>query len=191
MVIFRMARAMRDIKVEEIMCRNPVILSGELSVNEGAKIMKKKGVSTLLIKEDERIVGIITDRDLVTKVLAEGVDYKSVKLRDIMSSPVVTIHSGESISSAAKIMTRRRIRKLPVVNGDKIVGILSENDIARILPDLIALVEEYSEMRGKRESKNRMVEYFVGKCEICGQYSLRLRRYNGMLVCPECYDSLR
>ena len=186
-----MARAMRDIKVEEIMSRNPVIVSGELSVNEGAKLMKKRGVSTLLISEDDKILGIVTDRDLVTKVLAEGVDYNNVKLMDIMSSPVITIRRGESISSAAKIMTRRRIRKLPVVNGNKIVGILSENDIARISPDLIALVTEYSELHHKKGFKNFTEEYTVGKCELCGQYSLRLKRYNGMLVCPECYDSLR
>ena len=185
-----MARAMRDIKVEEIMSRNPVIVSGQLTVSEGAKLMKKRGVSTLLIKDDNKIIGIVTDRDLVTKVLAEEADF-NVRLRDIMSSPVIMIHKEESISSAARIMTTRKIRKLPVANGNMIVGLLSENDIARISPDLIALVKEYSEMHRNKESRNSIEEYLVGKCEVCGQYSLRLRRYNGMLVCPECYDSLR
>ncbi len=189
--IFTLARAMKDIKVEEVMSKNPVIASGDMPVREGAKLMKERGVSTLLIKEDDNIIGIVTDRDLVTKVLAEGADYNATKLRDIMSSPVVMIPKNESLSSAAKIMTRRRIRKLPVIDNGKIVGILSENDIARISPDLIALAREYAEMHNNKKVRTPREEYLVGKCELCGQYSLRLRNYNGMLVCPDCYDSLR
>ncbi len=189
--IFTWARAMRDIRVKEVMSRNPVIVSGDISVMEGAKLMKGKGVSTLLIREGDRIIGIVTDRDLVTKVLAEGANYMDTKLRDIMSSPVIMIPQDESVSSAAKIMTTRRIRKLPVIDGSKIVGLLSENDIARISPDLIALAREYAEMHRNSEVRNPGEEYIVGKCEMCGQYSLRLRNYNGMLVCPDCYDSLR
>ena len=173
------------------MSRNPVIVSGELGVYAGARLMKERGVSTLLIEDNGKIVGIVTDRDLITKVLAEGMDAQNLKIRDVMSSPVIWIEKDESIISVAKIMTKRRIRKLPVMSGNKVVGIISENDIARIFPDLIALVDEYSKMCRNTESKNPSEEYLIGKCEVCGQYSLRLRRYGGMLVCPECYDALR
>ncbi len=185
-----MARAMRDITVEEVMSRNPKIVSGELTVREGARILKEKGISTLIIEEDGRPVGIVTDRDFVTKVVAEGLNLDT-KLREIMSSPIIMIPHNEYLSDAAKIMTRRKIRKLPVVKENKIIGILSENDIVRISPDLIALAQEYARLHVQEETENKVEEYIAGKCEVCGQYSLRLTSYKGMLVCPECLDAMR
>ena len=186
-----MARTMRHIKVEEVMSKNPITVSGKMSIREGAKLLREKRISTLIIEEDQKPIGIVTDRDFIVKVLADGVDIDKTTLRDIMSSPVIMIPHDEVLADAAKIMTRRRIRKLPVVKDGKIAGILSENDIVRISPDLIALAQEYAEVHKKNDLKNYPEEYMVGRCEVCGQYSLRLRRYNGMLVCPECYDSMR
>jgi len=185
-----MARAMESIRVEEIMSKNPRIVSGELTVEEGARILKEFGISTLIIEEDSKPVGIVTDRDFVTKVIAEGLP-PTTKLRDIMSTPIIMIPHDENLEDAARIMTRRKIRKLPVVKDDKIVGILSENDIARIYPDLIALAQEYANISNENPEKERPTEYIAGKCEVCGQFSLRLTLHNGMLVCPECLDSMR
>ena len=185
-----MARAMKSITVEEVMSKNPRIVSGELTVEEGAKILKDLGISTLIIEEDGKPVGIVTDRDFITKIIAEGLP-PSTKLRDIMSTPIIMIPHKENLEDAAKIMTRRKIRKLPVIKDDKIVGILSENDIARISPDLIALAQEYANIHQENSEKEKMEEYIAGKCEVCGQFSLRLTLYNGMLVCPECLDSMR
>ncbi len=185
-----MARAMKSITVEEIMSKNPKTVPGELSVEEGARILRELGISTLLIEEGKKIVGIVTDRDFVTKVIAEGLPL-STKLKEIMSSPVIMIPHNELLEDAAKIMTRRKIRKLPVVKGEEIVGILSENDITRISPDLIALAQEYANIHKNGSEDMPQEEYLAGKCEVCGQYSLRLTMYNGMLVCPECLDSMK
>ncbi len=186
-----MAMAMDGIKVEEVMSKNPLIVSGELSVREGARILKKRGVSTIIIEEEGNPIGIVTDRDLVTKILAENMDPDKTKLRDIMSNPIVMIPHNENVADAARVMSRRKIRKLPVVKDGKIIGILSENDIVKISPDLIALTKEYSEMYSNGISNDIEMEYVAGKCEMCGQYSLRLIPHEGMLICPECYDSLR
>ncbi len=185
-----MVRAMKHIKVEEVMSKNPRTVPGELTVKEGAELLKKNRVSTLIIEEEGRPVGIVTDRDFVVKVVAEGLPLDT-KLREIMSSPVIMIPHDESLSDAAKIMTRRKIRKLPVVKDEKIIGILSENDIAKISPDLIALAQEYANLHRENSEKEKIKEYVAGKCEACGQYSLRLTMYKGMLVCPECLDAMQ
>ncbi len=186
-----MAMDMKRIKVEEVMSKNPLTVCGDISIREGAKMLKDKGVSTLIIMEEGNPVGIVTDRDLVVKVIAGEVDPDKAKLRDIMSNPIVMIPHNENVADAAKVMSRRKIRKLPVVKNGKIVGILSENDIVKISPDLIALTREYSELYSNGISKEVETEYIAGKCEMCGQYSLRLISHEGMLICPECYDSLR
>lgn len=185
-----MARAMKSIRVEEVMSKNPKLVSGDLSVREGARILRDLGISTLIIVEDGKPIGIVTDRDFVTKVIAEGLP-PDTKLKEIMSSPIIMIPYNEHLSDAAKIMSRRRIRKLPVVKGNEIVGILSENDITRISPDLIALAQEYANIHNNPEGRERTHEYIAGKCEMCGQFSLRLTMHNGMLICPECLDSLQ
>ncbi len=181
---------MRDIKVREVMSKNPVIVSGELSAEEAAKIMRKKGVSTLLV-EDGLIAGIVTDRDFIVKVIAEGLDPSNTKVKEIMSSPVVMIDHDESIAAAAKIMSRRRIRKLPVIKDDAVIGILSENDIVRISPELLEITKQYGEISSFSNDSYENIEFISGKCERCGQYSHRLTLFEGMLVCPECYDSMR
>ncbi len=185
------AMDMRDIKVDEVMSRNPLQIPGDMSIREAAELMRKRGVSTALVVRDGAPIGIVTDRDLVTKVLAEGIDPDTVRARDIMSSPVIMIPHDESISTAARVMSRRKIRKLPVVRDGEIIGLLSENDIVRIAPDLIALAREYAEMHRNGDYREEVKEYIAGKCEVCGQYSLRLVPYQGSLVCPECYDNLR
>ncbi len=183
--------SMKTIRVEEVMSRNPVIIPGHLTVREGAKLLMNKGVSTLIVEEDGKYIGIITDRDLITKILAVGINPSKTKLEEVMSHPVIMISATDDISVAARVMSRRRIRKLPVIKDERIIGLLSENDIVRIAPDLMALAQEYSEINTTLKNENRFEEYLAGRCEACGQYSLRLRSYQGMLICPECYESLR
>ncbi len=184
---------MDKIAVKEVMSRNPAIVKEDMTIKEAANLFKNRGISTLIVEEHGDYVGIVTDRDLVTKILAEGNDPESTTVGEIMSHPVIMISSEESISTAARVMSGRRIRKLPVISNGKIVGILSENDIVRIAPDLVVLAKEYSTIKmngdihhGHHESK----EYIAGRCEACGQYSLRLRYGHGMLLCPECYESM-
>ncbi len=180
-----------SISVEEVMSKGPLIVPGDMSIKEGAELLKRRGVSTLIIAEGENPVGIVTDRDFVVKVVAGNIDIENAKLRDIMTSPVVMIPHDTVVSDAAKVMSRRRIRKLPVLKDGKIVGILSENDVVRISPDLIAIVREYAEMHRDTHNSLSKKEYVAGKCEMCGQYSLRLSYHEGMLICPECYDAIR
>ncbi|NPA74829.1 MAG: CBS domain-containing protein [Euryarchaeota archaeon] len=182
---------MRSILVREVMSRSPAVVPADMTVREGAELMKKRGISTLIVESDGNYVGIVTERDMITKIVAEGNDPAETTLRDIMSHPVVMISQDESISTAARVMSRRRIRKLPVIRGKELVGLLSENDIVRIAPDLIALAREYARIHRNHDYEENPVEYVVGRCEACGQYSLRLRQYQGMLVCPECYESMQ
>ncbi len=181
---------MENILVKEIMSRNPVIVNVKMPVNEAAKLMSSKGVSTLVVEDEGKYVGIVTDRDMIVKILAEDNDPRNTCVGEIMSHPIIMISGEESISTAARVMSRRRIRKLPVVQNGEMVGLLSENDIVRIAPDLVAIASEYSSLY-RTGTGEPAEEYVVGRCEACGQYSLRLRSYQGMLVCPECYDSMK
>ena len=97
-----------------------------------AKMMEQGGISAIFVKEKETFVGIITDRDFATKIAVNNLPFDT-PVEKIMSSPLITIDQNESISTAAKVMTSKKIRKLAVIDNDVIVGILRSIDLVKQL----------------------------------------------------------
>ena len=125
-----------ETKVIEVM--EKAVMAVELNVNakDAASAMAKKGVSCVVITEEGSAVGIVTERDLVSKVLAESIDARKVLVRDIMSTPLITITPGATLTNAAELMAQYRIRRLVVVDSDgSLVGIVTAGDIARTLAE--------------------------------------------------------
>ena len=125
-----------ETKVIEVM--EKAVMAVELNVNakDAASAMAKKGVSCVVITEEGSAVGIVTERDLVSKVLAESIDARKVLVRDIMSTPLITITPGATLTNAAELMAQFRIRRVVVVDNDgSLVGIVTAGDIARTLAE--------------------------------------------------------
>lgn len=121
-------------KVHEAMTKNPVTVKPNSSVQDVAKIMSEKKIGSIIISGNGELSGILTERDLVRKVLARGKDPKSVKVKEIMSKPVVRINENSDLLDASELMKKKNIRRLVVVDKTKkIVGILSTNDMARVM----------------------------------------------------------
>ena len=117
------------------------------TVADAAKKLKTLGVGSMPIcGEDDRLKGMITDRDIVTKVIAEGRDPASVKVGELGEGKPVTIGADDSVSEAIKTMTEHQIRRLPVIDGQRLVGIVSQADIAKSVDeeDVGQLVEAIS-----------------------------------------------
>ena len=168
--------------VVEIMSTSPVTISEEATVAEAAALIRDKHVGSLVVLLDGRPTGIVTERDIVTKVAAADRSAKSTIVKDIMSSPLVAIHPHQEVAEAAKIMAARKIRRLPVIKEGELVGILTENDIIRVWPQLIEVTREWD--RAGLESQ--FAEGVEGHCEACGVYSTNLVWDRNLLVCPEC-----
>jgi CBS domain-containing protein len=106
------------------------------TVTEAARKMRDLGVGALPIcGEDNRLKGMITDRDIVLNCVAEGVDTTQVKVADYAGDEVVTIGADDPIEEALTTMARARVRRLPVIDGHDLVGMISQADIARHLPE--------------------------------------------------------
>jgi CBS domain-containing protein len=123
--------------VKDYMSR--VILSADknLIVFEAAKLMVEKKVPYIIVLDGGRPVGIVTEEDLVSKVLAADRDPKTTKLSDIMTTPLLTIDPDATLSEAAAIMSEKGVRKLPVVRDEIIYGVLTTKDIANYLNDYV------------------------------------------------------
>lgn len=170
------------VPVVEIMSTTPVTISVDATVAEAAALIRDKHVGSLIVMQDGRPMGIVTERDIVTKVAAPDHSSKSTFVRDIMSSPLVAIHPHQEVAEAAKVMAARKIRRLPVIKEGKLVGMLTENDIIRVWPQLIEATREW-DRAGLTTQFAKGVE---GHCESCGVYSTHLVWDRNLLVCPEC-----
>ena len=115
-------------KVRQIETEHPQVIHPDASLKEAAKRMKELDVGVLPVCEGERLVGIITDRDIVVRALADGDGEK--KLGDIVSSHIISVRPDDSIDHAVKQMRENAVRRLPVVDNGKIVGIISLGDLA-------------------------------------------------------------
>jgi CBS domain-containing protein len=121
--------------ISEVMTRDVRAAEPTTTVVEAARTMAKEDVGPIPVVEDGRLVGIVTDRDIVVRVVAEGKDPASTRVRDIASSDLVTVAPDADLDEALKLMAQKQVRRLPVVEGDRLVGIVAQADVARIGSD--------------------------------------------------------
>ena len=115
-------------KIKEIM--RPVrTIEKNSTVREAAKIMAKNRIGSLIVVEGKKIIGIMTERDILTKITAEGKSSERIYVKDIMTAKVLTIAPDKFIDDAVHIMILNNIKKLPVVDGNELVGIVTSTDI--------------------------------------------------------------
>jgi signal-transduction protein with cAMP-binding, CBS, and nucleotidyltransferase domain len=117
--------------VNEIMSKNILTLDKSTSLQEAAEHMKKLNVGCVIVTDSNNPIGIITERDFVTKIAAEGRPLFT-EIKEVMSSPLITIDPEETIWEASELMKEKLIHKLPVKKNDEIVGIITTTDIVKI-----------------------------------------------------------
>jgi CBS domain-containing protein len=117
--------------IREAMTSNPCAIEADRSVAYAAKMMKQEDVGLAPIVENGRLVGALTDRDIVVRVVAEGKDPDTVSVRDVSSENLVTIDPQQNLDEALKLMARYQVRRLPVIEEDgRLVGVLAQADVA-------------------------------------------------------------
>ncbi len=174
---------MKAIPVLEIMSKRPVTLAPDASIHDAARSMRERDVGSLLVVRDGKPIGIVTEKDLVTKVVAEDRLPSEVRVEECMTSPLVTVEPYQEVVDAAKTMADLHIRRLPVVDGENLVGLLTENDVLRVWPALIEITRQRAEMAKQGEGNG------VGYCESCATFSDQLGLNHGQLLCPACGET--
>lgn len=118
--------------VREAMTANPCAIDRDKNVSYAAKMMRDEDVGIAPIVEGDQLVGVVTDRDIAIKVVAEGKDPKAVCALEIASTNLVTVDPSQDLDEALRLMAEHQVRRLPVVEEDgKLVGVLAQADIAR------------------------------------------------------------
>lgn len=118
--------------IRDVMTPNPVCLKPAISLADAARTMAERDIGDVLVAEGTSLVGIVTDRDIVVRAVAAGLDPRMARLADIVTSDLVTIGADEPVSRATELMREFATRRLPVVEGDRPTGIVSLGDLAKV-----------------------------------------------------------
>lgn len=118
-------------KVREVMTDRPRCVTLETPISEVAQLMESEDVGSLPVLEGDELAGMITDRDIVVRVIAQGKDPRGMPVREVASRELVTVYADDDLSNALKKMASQQVRRLPVVDEDnRLVGVLAQADVA-------------------------------------------------------------
>jgi CBS domain-containing protein len=180
--------------VKDVMT-SPVVTMGEsVASNKIANVMAEKALgSVIIINKTGKPVGIITERDLVQRVLAKNLVPDAITAKSIMTSPLVTISSEATVTDAAKQMNSLNIRRLGVMYKGSLRGIVTSKDVLGVMPELIEIIQEKTLISCVNEiEQNTNVEESApsGYCDRCDTYSEDLKLIDGENVCEDCQTEL-
>ena len=177
--------------VRDVMTQDVVTASPEMTAAQAGKKMVEHKVGSVIIVEGGKPVGIVTESDMVAKVIFNNLKPSSIKLEQLMSKPLLTIKSSDDVNDAVLKMAQRKIRRLPVVEGegDTLVGIITDTDVIHVSSEMGQILENLIQMNKDIVLDRRDVVISEGECEECGEYSKDLTQEDDALKCPRCRSS--
>ncbi len=176
--------------IKDVMSSPVITVNEDASVNEVARLMEQYKVGCIIVTgRDNKPVGMITERDLVIRVLAKKADPSKTTANEVMTSPLITIDPDGTISEAARRMSQLNIRRLGIVYKGNLVGIISSKDILAVTPELIDIIQERARIEVAEEEFQQHPS--AGYCDQCGRWSDTLREVEGNFICEECRIDLK
>lgn len=175
--------------VKEIMSKPALTVDHNKSARAAAIVMKKARKGFLVVVKRGKPVGVLSDSDLINKVIVKKRDASKTKVKDIMSKPLITTPPGADAMDVVRKMKKSNIHRLPVVDKGKVIGVISLTDIARTSPEMYYLLEYRQEM--KKSPATIREQFTSGICNSCGNYSGRLKQaIDGRWLCESCLDEM-
>ena len=175
--------------VKDVMSSPAITVKEKAPANRVAELMDKHAIGCIIVTtKDEKPIGVITERDLVVRVLAKNVKPDTLKAEKVMTSPLITVEPDASISDTARRMSRLNIRRLGVVYKGRLVGIISSKDILGVMPELFEIIQEKAKIEGENMAEEKQEEQtpLAGNCDRCGVWSDTLKEVNGEYHCEDC-----
>jgi CBS domain-containing protein len=166
----------------DVMRRDPTMIGIDANVAEAAKAMCHDEVGSVIIVKNEKPIGIVTEEDINCKVVAKDLKPSSVRVDEIMSTPLITVSADKTVGDAAHMMVKHKVRRLPVIDtSHKVIGIVTVRDLLTVSNELNELLADLIEI-----NREEIVE--VGICQRCSQMSDDLKRVDNVILCPRCRE---
>lgn len=179
--------------VKDVMSSPVITVNEDATVDKAAQLMAKGHIGCILVTSKEgKPLGIITESDFVTRVLAKNIQPNKLTAKGVMTSPLITIDPDENLSEAARRMSQLNVRRLGVMYKGNLVGIISSKDILGIMPQLIEIIQEKARIQGGTAAEEAPESApLAGYCDQCGRWSDDLTEVEGNFLCKECQIELK
>lgn len=178
-----------EVRVKEAINQKVIVIEPHATVADAAMLMANNNIGSVVVVEGENPIGIITERDITYSVAAIDLKPSLVTVKNIMSKNLKIISPNDILTKASKIMVKYNIRRLPVIENGKLVGIISNKDILAIAPSQIEVLRELATMNHEKEDVPKEAPEW-GTCENCGDYGVKIQEVNGIYVCDTCKEEL-
>ncbi len=175
--------------VKEIMTRNVATIDIKSDVQQLSKKMLDLEVGSVIITDKKLPVGIVTERDIVRKIVSRNLIPNDISIKELMTTPLITIPSTEDVADAMHRMVKMKIRRLPVVENARLVGIVTDMDLIAVSAEMGSIFSDLIRMhREKIFSMETPMKIHRGICEECGDNVDDLLLVNGKLLCESCRE---
>jgi len=176
--------------VKEIMTRDVVTVDIKGEVLTLAKKMLELNVGNVIITDRNKPIGIVTERDIVRKIISRNLKPSDISIKELMTTPLITIPSTEDVTDAMQKMVKMEIRRLPVVENSKLVGIVTDIDLIAVSAEMGSIFSDLLALhREKIFTAEPPQKIFRGICEECGDNVDELSLVDGKLLCESCRET--
>jgi CBS domain-containing protein len=149
------------LKVRDVMVSEVITVDEDSTVKEAVDVMNEFQIGSLIVLEKGKAKGIVTERDFLRRVTAEAKDIMNTKVKEIMTTPLVVVEPGTDLEEAMKLMFKNKIKKLAVVDSNKLVGIVTLTDIARFQPQMIRMLKQLTTKQETPKSMRKVIDYYI------------------------------
>ncbi len=148
-------------KVQDVMVEQVITIDENMSVKQAADIMNQHEIGSIIAVKNGKVTGIVTERDFLKRVVAVDKNANKIMVKDVMSTPLTVVSPDTELEEATRLMFQKKIKKLPVVNKDGLVGIVSLTDIARFQPALIKILQVFAASQNPPKSMKKILDYYI------------------------------
>jgi CBS domain-containing protein len=149
------------LKVRDVMVREVITVDEDSTVKEAVDIMNEFQIGSLIVLERGKAMGIVTERDFLRRVIAGAKDVMNTKVKEIMTTPLVVVEPSTDLEEAVKLMFQSKIKKLAVVDANKLVGIVTLTDIARFQPQMIRMLKQLTTRQAAPKSMQKVINFYI------------------------------
>lgn len=173
-----------NLLVREAMSSPVISINEDSNIVQISKLMKDGRIGAIIVtNREEQPVGIVTERDIVIRVVSDGKDPYKILAKEVMTSPIKMVKPEMSLVEAMSLMDKLNIRRLGVIYKHQLVGVISDRNILRVIPTIIAIMKETSEINNPASQVGPSLSGYCDRCEV---YSNNLRAIDGEFICPDC-----
>ncbi len=173
--------------IKDVMIHKVIVGSPSVSAKHLAAQMNENNIGcVIIVDEKQAVVGIVTEKDLVHKVLARDKDSSEVKAQEIMTTPVSTVSPSSDVLEAAHLMGKINVRRLPVVEKGRLVGVVTDRDIINTESNLVDILKEFIVVKGGSPDKTEKPKR--GICEVCDNFATDIIEIGGVPTCGGCRE---